>query len=197
MATATKTKPVVNLFAAAKKVETKIAKSKDKDQVTIEGYQSQIDRYNEIKGEEKNLAAEKEMLAGELKEIGKMEFLKKYEQQKSKPESFYLESNGSKILLIVQDAYKKVEEAKEAALEQYDVLETKQVFTINPEILGRCAEAVSKAIMNSKDLSADDKANLILCTETKFVKKGTIDCLLTFNDHQQVFALIEPIIALK
>ena len=96
------------------------------------------------------------------------------------------------------DAYKKVEEAKEAMLCQYDdLMETKTTYTINADLLDRCGQAVSEAIQSSPDISDDDKANLILATEKKEVKKGTIDRLLSFENPELIFSIIEPTVALK
>lgn len=196
MATKTAT---VNLFAAAKKTETKTAAStKPKEKVFISGIEADLIRYEEIKKLEANTKAEKEMIAGRLKEIARTEFLKKYNTQKSRPDSFLLADGEGKIMVIVMDAYKKVEEAKEAALQAYeDVLETKTTYTINPDLLDKCGEAISKAIMAAKGISDEDKANIILCTEKTEVKKGTIDRLLQYQNADQLFYMIEPTVALK
>lgn len=192
-------KQSLNLFAAAKKTESKTAKSTtQKQKVFVQGIEKEIHRYIELKKSEANIKAEKEMLAGKLREVGKVAFFDMYKSKKERPESFHIADGKEQIMFICMDAYKKVEESKEAALKDYpNVLETKKVYTINPELLDKCGDAISKAIMSSKLISEEDKTNLILCTETTQVKKGTIDRLFTFKNPAQVFALIEPTVALK
>ena len=189
---------MTNLFATAKKIETKTsASAKPKDRIAVEGIEADLIRYEKIKRDEANLKSEKEMIGGRLKEHAKQEFMKKYLTQKSRPDSFNMVDGDGRILVIVMDAYKKVEEAKEAMLAEYDCLETKQTYSINPELLEKCGEAISKAIMGSKLISDEDKASIILCTEKKEVKKGTIDRLMQFNNPEELFLLIEPTVALK
>lgn len=192
-------KSTINLFATAKQTESKPSTTtKAKQKVFANGIESDLLRYAELKKEEANIKAEKEMIGGKLREIGRQEYFKKYSTQKSRPDSFHLADGKGQVMVICMDTYKKVEEAKEAALEAYpDVLETKQVYTINPDLLERCGEAISKAIMSSKLISDEDKLNLILCTEKKEVKKGTIDRLMQYDNPEQLFYLIEPTIALK
>ncbi len=190
---------MANLFAAAKKVETKTTTSaKEKERVLVAGIEADLIRYNAIKKEESNLKTEKEMLGGRLKEIAKAEYMKKYTLHKMRPESFNLCDGTGKVLVMVMDAYKKVEEAKEAALMAYpDLLDTKTSYTINPELLDKCGEAISEAINNSPDISAEDKANIILAIEIKSVKKGTIDRLMQYSNPEELFGLIEPTVAFK
>lgn len=187
-----------NLFATAKKTETKTsASTKPKERITVAGMEADINRYNQIKKDEANLKSEKEMIGARLKDIGKEEFMQMYLKQKSRPDSFNLVDGEERILFIVMDAYKKVEEAKEAMLAEYDCMETKTTYSINPELLEKCGEAISKAINSSKLISDEDKANIILCTEKKGIRKGTIDRLMQFANPIEVFALIEPTVTLK
>lgn len=196
-----KTNTSFNYFDNAVKVDPAKSKgTKDKKKIYVAGTEKDIQRANEIKIEESNLKTEKEMIYGRLKEIVKREIIKEYGINKARPESFKLCDGEAEILAILMDAYKKVEEAKETALEAFPgVLETRKVFTINPEILGKegVGEALSKAIFTCKGISDDDKAKLLLCEETKAIKKGTIDRLTSFDNYEQLFYLIEPTIALK
>ena len=196
-----KTQTGFNYFDNAVKVDTtKKTATKEKNKVFVSGIEADLLRAKQIKIEESNLKTEKGMLWGRLKSIAEKEILRLFSIHKSRPESFKLADGAGEIMVILQDAYKKVEDAKESALEAYpDVLETKKVFSINPEILEKegVGEALSKAIAACKGISDEDKRNLLICEETKAIKKGTIDRLTSFDNYEQLFYMIEPTIALK
>ena len=104
---------MTNLFATAKKIETKTsASTKQKERITVAGIEADLIRYEKIKRDEANLKSEKEMIGGRLKDFAKEEFMKMYLKQKSRPDSFNMVDGDGRILVIVMDAYKKVEEAK-------------------------------------------------------------------------------------
>lgn len=189
-----------NLFASATKVESKTKTTKDKEKVFVAGLEPDLLRKAEIKIALSNLKTEDEMISGRIKEVGKEIWLKQLAQKKCRPESFQICDGNGKVLFMVMDAYKKVEEAKENELQAFpDVLETTTTFSINPDILSKpgVGEALSNAIMAAEGISDEDKKALLLMEQKTAVKKGTIDRLLTFPNYEQLFALIEPTVALK
>ena len=142
-------------------------------------------------------STKQELIGGRLKEAGKDAFLELYEQNRRKPDNFNIVDGDEEILFIVMDKYKKVEPEKEAMLEKYEgLLEKVTTFKFNPDVLDRVGEKVSELIMNS-DLSEEDKSNLIIKEETVAIKKGSIDRLMDYEDPEQIFDLVEPIMALK
>ena len=196
-------KKVVNLFATAKQnaPEKKPAK-KEKESVQVKGLSKSLERYGELKELIKNSEAEMEVLAGTIKQVGKEKFLSLYESRNRKPESFHLADGDQKVLYIVQDAYKGdrsgMSAEKIALFEDFDdVLETNVTYTFNPDVLNRIGDKISQAIMNSKLISDEDKANLIVATSKTTIKKGTIEKLMEFDNPAMMFELIEPIVALK
>jgi hypothetical protein len=52
-------------------------------------------------------------------------------------------------------------------------------------------------IINCKQIDDLDKANLISGEKTFSVKKGSIDRLMQYDNPDQVFELINPIVSLK
>ena len=46
-------------------------------------------------------------------------------------------------------------------------------------------------------ISDEDKKELIKGTKVTAIKKGTIDRLFTYDNYEQLFDIIEPIIQLK
>lgn len=186
------------LFDMAKKAPAKKSASKEKPEVIVEGIESEIARYDELKEIINNAKAEQEIIGGKLKAIGTEEFLNMYEEDKRKPENFNLADGDEKILFIVMDKYKKVEPEKAAILRKYKgLLEEVTTYSFNPEVLDRVGDVVSNLIMNSDELSDEDKKRLLIVDTTVAVKKGSIDRLMDYDNPEEIYALIEPIVALK
>ena len=191
-------KEKVGLFAMAKKAEPKKSKGAPKPEVVVEGIEEEIARYDQLKEIINSAKAEQELIGGRLKEIGKENFLEIYEEKGSKPDNFNLKDGDEEILFIVMDKYKKVEPEKEALLEKYDgLLEKVTTYSFNPEVLARVGNVVEKLIMNTKEISEADKEKLLIVNTTIDIKKGTIDRLMDYDNPEEIFDLIEPILALK
>lgn len=191
-------KAPTNLFAAAKPVAKTPASKKGKEDVFVPGIADEIARYDALKGIINNAKAEQEVIGGRLKETGKDKFLELYELRRRNPDTFNLADEDEKIMFIVMDKYKKVEPEKAAMLENYpDLLETVTTYKFNPDLLDRVGEIVSRLIMESTEISDEDKANLIVAETSVAIKKGTIDRLMDYDNPTQIFDLIEPILALK
>jgi hypothetical protein len=198
MKKAAEKKAPTNLFAAAKPAAASSASKKTKEDVLVPGIADRIARYDALKAIIKNAEAEKEVIGGSLKEVGKEKFLELYELRRRNPETFNLADEDEKIMFIVMDKYIKVEPEKAGMLENYpDLLETTTTYKFNPALLDRTGEIISRLIMESTELSDDEKANLIVA-ETKIgIKTGSIDRLMDYDNPAQIFDLIEPILALK
>jgi len=197
MKKAAEKKAPTNLFAAAKPAAPSASK-KTKEDVLVPGIADKIARYDALKAIIKNAEAEKEVIGGSLKEVGKEKFLELYELRRRNPDTFYLVDEDEKIMFYVIDRYIKVEPEKAGMLENYPgLLETTTTYKFNPALLDRTGEIISRLIMESTELSDDEKANLIVA-ETKIgIKTGSIDRLLDYDNPAQIFDLIEPIMALK
>jgi hypothetical protein len=192
--------PKPNLFAAAKKAPAKSSAKAEKESVEVIGIAEDIARYDALDAIIKNAKAEQELIGGNLKQIGKEKFLELYEKRGKNPDTFNLADLTEKIMFIVMDKYKKVEPEKVAILEQekYEgLLEESVTYSFNPDILNRVGQAVSDMITESKLISEEDKANLIVKNTSLSIKKGAIDRLLEYDNPREVFDLIEPIMALK
>jgi len=197
MKKAAEKKAPTNLFAAAKPAAPSASK-KTKEDVLVPGIADRIARYDALKAIIKNAEAEKEVIGGSLKEVGKEKFLELYELRRRNPDTFNLVDEDEKIMFYVMDKYIKVEPEKAGMLENYPgLLETTTTYKFNPALLDRTGEIISRLIMESTELSDDEKANLIVA-ETKIgIKTGSIDRLMDYDNPAQIFDLIEPIMALK
>lgn len=194
-----------SLADIVKKVEKKGAKSKEKPAVQIDGYESDIAEYKRLNEKIKMLTADKELIGGKLKAVGKEKFVELYEEKGRTPENFLLRDGDEDILFMVQDKYIKVTPEKEALLENYGkgLVETVTTYKFtdliekklpNGQTIG---EVVVGMIMDNQVIPEDDKVNLITAETVTRVPKGTIDRLMDYKDPEEVFNLIEPITALK
>jgi hypothetical protein len=194
-----------NLFSAAKPVPVAKASAKKRERVQVDGISEMIREYDTLNAAIASAETRKKVIGGELKEIGRDKFLDLYEERGFRPANFDLADGNENILLEVTDKYLKVEPEKAAMLEQFDgLLEVKTTYEFNPEILEKSVsdsmtvgDVVSMLIQDSKLLSDSDKENLIKAKTTMRVPKGAIDRLLDYDNPREVFALIQPILALK
>lgn len=191
--------PPVSLFGLAKAAApAPTASKKTAPQVPIPGIKDTIRRYDELHATIKNAEAEKELLHGQLVEMGSEKFLDLYERQGSRPKNFDMTDGGESILFMISDAYEKLTPEKEAILEAYPgVVETQVKYSFDPETLDRVGDVVSRLIMDSKLLTDEDKRNLIVVETKKFVRKGTVDRLLEYDDPRILFDIIKPKKGLK
>lgn len=197
--------PTINLFAARADAQRKATKKpSDRLDVIVPGIATSIARYEALDEIIKNAEAEKKVLDGKLKEIGREKFIEMYKDEGFRPKNFNLADGDEKVLYVMSDNYKGsrygVSPEKAALLEPYgDILETETTFTINDKVLNKpgVAEAISRMIMSSKILTDEDKANLIIASTMQVVKKGTIDRLLQYPEPEMVFDLIEPVVSLR
>ena len=181
------------------KITEKTTKAKEKRQgVVIEGIESDISRYEELKAIMKNAKAESDLIGGKIKELGFEKWLELYEKSRTNPNSIDLIDGDETIMLQVKDAYKKVIPEKKVILqEKYpDLIETTIVFNLNPTLLDKYGEVITNLINNSKDIEEKDKENLIKGESTTIIKSGSVDKILNYPNPEEVFILIEPTIAL-
>lgn len=194
-----------SLADIVKKTEKKGAKGKEKPAVDVDGYESDIAEYKRLNEKIKMLTADKELIGGKLKSVGKEKFVELYEEKRRTPDNFLLRDGDEEILFMVQDKYIKVTPEKEAMLNNYGKGLVETVITYkfteliekklsNGQTIG---EIVVGMIMDNKMIPEDDKMNLITAEVVTRVPKGTIDRLMEYKDPAEVFTLIEPITALK
>ena len=190
--------PKVSLLSMAKGAPKASPTKKEKPQVQIPGIAEDIRRYDELHAIIKNAEAEKEVLHGTLRQVGIDKFMELYERRGSRPDNFELADGDQAILFMVKDQYEKVTPEKAGILEAYpDLLETEVKYSFDPATLERVGDVVSRLIMDSKLLSDEDKRNLLVVETKQFVKKGTIDRLLNYDDPRMIFDIVKPQTGLK
>lgn len=192
---------MATIFTAAKKAAPKSESKSTKTKIIVTvNMGRKLAQLQENREAIKSLEASNEMLEGEIKPVAKDEYLKLVAQQGLRPESFVLQSAGTNILIIVQDKYLKMSEAKERALIDNglgDVIEEKTVYSFDPVLLEKYEEQISEAISNMGGIPDEDKQRLIKADVIKSVKKGTIERIATFKNPALAYELIEPQMQIK
>jgi hypothetical protein len=101
-------------------------------------------------------------------------------------------------MLIVMDKYTIVDENKAGILSNFDgLLAENVVYKFNADLVEKYGAVLSELIINCPEIDDLDKGNLITGENTFSVAKGSIDRLMQYDNPEQVFELINPIVALK
>jgi hypothetical protein len=187
-----------NLFATATKVK-ETTKKTDKKVIKSPLLGNKVKRYAELKQLIDNATGELKMIEGDIKMVGKNLFMQEYKQQKSTPDNFKIQDDtGNSCMFICMDKYTIVDEAKAGILANFEgLLAENIVYKFNAELVEKYGQVLSELILNCSDIDDMDKGNLISGEKTFSVAKGSIDRLMQYDNPEQVFELINPIVALK
>ena len=187
-----------NLFATATKVK-ETAKKTDKKVISAPLLGNKVQRYAELKQLIDSATGELKMIEGDIKSVGKDLFMKEYRLQKSTPDNFKIQDeSGNTCMFICMDKYTIVDENKASILGQFDnLLAENVVYKFNADLVEKYGAVLSELILNCPDIDDLDKGNLISGEKTFSVAKGSIDRLMQYNNPEQIFELINPIVALK
>lgn len=196
--TATK-KTVVNLFATGTTVKPTGAKKVEKILHKCPELGGKIQNYQNLKASIEAQTAELKMIEGDIKLKGKDIFLSEYLKQKSTPDNFkMMDESGAVCQFVAMDKYTIVDETKAAMLENFDgLVEEKIEYKFNADLVEKYGSILSQLIINCPKIADEDKPLLITGEKTFSVKKGSIDRLLQYDQPQQVFELINPILMLR
>ena len=187
-----------NLFATATKVK-ETTKKTDKKVITAPLLGNKIQRYAELKQQIDSATGELKMIEGDIKAVGKDLFMKEYRQQKSTPDNFKIQDDtGNSCMFICMDKYTIVDETKAGILANFEgLLAENVVYKFNADLVEKYGAVLSELILNCPDIDDLDKGNLISGEKTFSVAKGSIDRLMQYANPEQVYELINPIVALK
>ena len=187
-----------NLFASATKVK-ETTKKTDKKVISSLILGNKVQKYAELKQLIDSATGELKMIEGDIKAVGKDLFMKEYRSQRSTPDNFKIQDDtGNACMFICMDKYTIVDEGKANILSQYDgLLAENVVYKFNADLVEKYGAVLSELIINCPDIDDLDKGNLITGEKTFSVAKGSIDRLMQYDNPEQVFELINPIVALK
>ena len=187
-----------NLFASATKVK-ETAKKTDKKVINAPELGNKIQRFAELKQLIDSATGELKMIEGDIKGIGKKLFMSEYKQQRSTPDNFKIQDEtGNSCMFICMDKYTIVDETKAGILANFEgLLAENVVYKFNADLVEKYGAVLSELILNCPDIDDLDKGNLISGEKTFSVAKGSIDRLMQYANPEQVYELINPIVALK
>ena len=187
-----------NLFASATKVK-ETAKKTDKKVINAPELGNKIQRFAELKQLIDSATGELKMIEGDIKGIGKKLFMSEYKQQRSTPDNFKIQDEtGNSCMFICMDKYTIVDETKAGILANFEgLLAENVVYKFNADLVEKYGAVLSELILNCSDIDDLDKGNLISGEKTFSVAKGSIDRLMQYDNPEQIFELINPIVALK
>ena len=187
-----------NLFATATKIK-ETAKKTDKKVINAPELGNKIQRFAELKQLIDSATGELKMIEGDIKGIGKKLFMSEYKQQRSTPDNFKIQDEtGNSCMFICLDKYTIVDETKAGILANFEgLLAENVVYKFNADLVEKYGAVLSELILNCSDIDDLDKGNLISGEKTFSVAKGSIDRLMQYANPEQVYELINPIVALK
>ena len=196
-----------NLFSKAKSTAPKTSAKKD-EKVRIN--LNDLDFFNKISTLEtiqermKSDKAQADMIADEIKDLSKEEWVRLYEKTGKNPGSIFVESvqdgQTAQVMFVPSDKYITVTaDRADSLIEKYgqDIVEEKTTFSFDNDMIEKYGEILSSMIMNSDEISEDDKERIIKTTTTFSVAKGTIDKMKFFGPINEVMDEIKPVISLK
>jgi hypothetical protein len=201
------------LFDKAKKAAPAKAPAKKDDKVRLkienQDFFNKIARLEILQDNMKRDKADADMIADEIKEIGKVEWSKLYAKTGKNPGSVMLEDrlklDIGQVMFVPTDGYIKIGEDRATQLVETfgeDIVEEKTTFAFDNEMVDKYGEIISQLIESSTDISDDDKERIIKATTTFNIKKGSIDKLKELSndadmDIADILEEVKPIIAIK
>ena len=197
-----------NLFTKAKKAAPTKAAAKDTKKVikiTDPSFFGKVEKLQQLQDRMKADKAKADMFADEIKDLGKEEWAKLYEETGKNPETVMLEQeneNGdnSHVMFMVTDKYITINEDRATELQEAygeDIVEEKTTFAFDNDMIEKYGEVLSRLIEESAEISERDKEKIIKAVTTYTVAKGTIDNFAKLGNVSEMIDATKPVVALK
>ena len=156
-----------NLFSKAKSTAPKTSAKKD-EKVRINlndsDFFNKVSMLESIQDRMKSDKAQADMLADEIKDLSKEEWVRLYEKTGKNPGSIFVESiqddQTAQVMFVPSDKYITLNpDRAEVLIEKYgqDIVEEKTTFSFDNDMIEKYGEILSNLIMNSRDISEGDK----------------------------------------
>ncbi|CAG7580457.1 MAG: hypothetical protein SLAVMIC_00425 [uncultured marine phage] len=163
-----------------------------------------LEEMAEIQKRKKALEAKFGMIADEVKQAGKEEFSKLFEDKGVNPGSFMLEAENedgkiAQVMFIAQDKYIKINATQSEELKTEfgeDIVTEDTQYGFSKPMLEKYGQEISEAIMNS-DIPDKDKGKIITASTAYSVAKGTINKLNDYGNVEVLVEKVKPVVMLK
>jgi hypothetical protein len=167
-------------------------------------YFFKINRLKIVNDKLKEFEEESKSISTELKEEGKKEWIKLYEQTGENPDSIVLEASEyddvARVLYVPSDKYTSVNEKSSKELKEKfgeEIIEELTTYQFDPKMVDKWGDIISKLIEECDEILESDKEKIIKQTISYSIKKGSIDNLKNFGDIAEVFEQVKPVVSLK
>jgi hypothetical protein len=196
-----------NLFNKAKATAPKSSAKKDeKARINLNDadFFEKISILETLQDRMKSDKAQADMLSDEIKDLSREEWVRLYEKTGKNPGSIFVESiqdgQTAQVMFVPSDKYITLNSDRaEILIDKYgeDIVEEKTTFSFDNDMIEKYGEILSTLIMNSREISEDDKEKIIKATTTFAVAKGTIDRMKSFGSINEIMDEVKPVISLK
>ena len=196
-----------NLFSKAKSTApAKSAKKDEKVRINLNDpdFFNKISLLENLQDRMKSDKAQSDMLADDIKDLSKEEWVRLYEKNGKNPGSVFVESivdgETAQVMFVPSDKYITLNpDRAEVLIEKFgqDIVEEKTTFAFDNDMIEKYGEVLSNLIMNCDDISDDDKERIIKASTSYSVAKGTIDKMKSYGPVMEIMDEVKPVIALK
>ena len=198
---------MANLFNKAKTTAPKTAAKKD-EKVRINmndpDFFTKVYKLEILQDRMKSDKAQADMLADEIKDLSKEEWVRIYEKTGKNPGSIFVESivneQVAQVMFVPSDKYITVNADKaEVLIEKYgqDIIEEKTTFSFDNDMIEKYGEVLSNLIMGCDGISDSDKEKIIKASTSYSISKGTIDKMKFFGPIGEIMEEVKPVVSLK
>jgi hypothetical protein len=198
---------MANLFNKAKTTAPKTAAKKD-DKVRVNlndpEFFTKVYKLEILQDRMKSDKAQADLLADEIKDLSKEEWVRLYEKSGRNPGSIFVESivneQTAQVMFVPSDKYITVNADKaDVLIEKYgqDIVEEKTTFSFDNDMIEKYGEVLSNLIMNCNDISDSDKEKIIKASTSYSIAKGTIDKMKFYGPIAEIMEEVKPVVSLK
>lgn len=199
---------MANLFKKAKESapDKKTAAKDAKVRVTVDqpDFFEKVERLSFLNDNMKREKAEADMIHDEIKDLGKTEWSKLYQNTGKNPGTIVLEAKEgldvAQLQFVPSDKYITINKDRaEALVETYgeDIVEETTTFAFDNTMIERYGEVLSNLIENCDEIAEADKEKIIKAVTTFSIAKGTIDKMKAYGDVDMIVEEVKPVISLK
>ena len=198
----------MSLFSKAKATaKTTTPKAKDSKASCIVNDPDFFNKVQMLEILQENMKRDKakaDMLADEIKEVSKDEWVSLYEKTGVNPGSILIEAeqdgDTASVMFVPSDKYISIGgDRAEELVEKYGegIVEEKTTFSFDNFMIEKYGDILSRMIEESTEIADSDKDKIIKAVTTFSVAKGTIDKMRQFGKVAEVMEEVKPVVALK
>ena len=173
--------------------------------VNLPELESALKRLSKINEKIEELEKEKSILDTVIRTTGKKTMINLYNKTKKFPGTLQIISKRFNFKFVTFNRYKKIDkEDYDELIKTYgsNVAEEITDISFNTAILMKHKKHISKLLMGSKELTEEEKENILVSNKSYLIKNGLIENLFDNiktikNDVSKIIDDIEPVFSIK